>query len=266
MTAEDDVVGGPIALAVDLADAAPEHAGGGAARQYSQRRAWLAGAIRRHPVRACASRRLRRRLCRPWVLAAVGLLAVRFARSALLMDRILQPPALEVVLLNAPGQAETIKSTACWRRPPWKGAADAPAMATRPMPCWSDAAAPGLGVPEAGLLPRPFEAMRQAAKRVAGAGARAASSAIQSKARIRGAIPAKWPAAGGAPAAFDAANCGPRNRMRQPRNARPRKRFFSPTTREAVFAACFSELRRAVGKQRHAGFPGAGWRKTVSVN
>jgi len=38
-------------------------------------------------------------------------------------------------------------------------------------------------------------------------------------------------------------------------NARPRKRFFSPTTREAVFAAYFSELRRAIEKQGTLDFP-----------
>jgi protein TonB len=38
-------------------------------------------------------------------------------------------------------------------------------------------------------------------------------------------------------------------------NARPRKRFFSPTTREAVFAVYFSELRRAIEKQGTLDFP-----------
>ena len=38
-------------------------------------------------------------------------------------------------------------------------------------------------------------------------------------------------------------------------NARPRKRFFSPTTREAVFAAYFTELRRAIEKQGTLDFP-----------
>jgi protein TonB len=38
-------------------------------------------------------------------------------------------------------------------------------------------------------------------------------------------------------------------------NARPRKRFFSPTTREAVFAAYFNELRRTIEKQGTLDFP-----------
>jgi protein TonB len=38
-------------------------------------------------------------------------------------------------------------------------------------------------------------------------------------------------------------------------NARPRKRFFSPTTREAVFAAYFSELRRAIERRGTLDFP-----------
>jgi protein TonB len=38
-------------------------------------------------------------------------------------------------------------------------------------------------------------------------------------------------------------------------NARPRKRFFSPATREAVFAVYFSELRRAIEKQGTLDFP-----------
>jgi protein TonB len=38
-------------------------------------------------------------------------------------------------------------------------------------------------------------------------------------------------------------------------NARPRKRFFSPSTREAVFAAYYSELRQAVERQGTQDFP-----------
>jgi protein TonB len=182
------------------------------------------------------------------VVLHAGLLTVRFVDPSTL-NRIFEPPVLEVVMLNAPGQSKPVKSQLLAQTAMEGGgnalkghAADALLV---------EAAAPGLELqnqPAATSL----EAMRQQ-QNVLLAQVRDQLDALQTSAEYA-ADPSKVT----------------QQEERQRRltqqiaalekdvateNARPRKRFFSPTTREAVFAAYFNELRRTIEKQGTLDFP-----------
>ena len=177
-----------------------------------------------------------------------GLLTVRFVDPTAL-DRIFQPPILEVVMLNAPGQSKPAKSQLLAQTSMEGGGNVLAGHATEAL--LVDAAAPGLEFQNQ-LAANPIEAMRQQ-QNVLLAQVRDQLSALQNSAESS-ADPSK----------------AMQQEERQRRlvqqiaalekdvateNARPRKRFFSPTTREAVFAAYFTELRRAIEKQGTLDFP-----------
>ena len=177
-----------------------------------------------------------------------GLLTVRFVDPTAL-DRIFQPPILEVVMLNAPVQSKPVKSQLLAQTSMEGGGNVLAGHATEAL--LVDAAAPGLEFQNQ-LAANPIEAMRQQ-QNVLLAQVRDQLSALQNSAESS-ADPSK----------------AMQQEERQRRlvqqiaalekdvateNARPRKRFFSPTTREAVFAAYFTELRRAIEKQGTLDFP-----------
>lgn len=177
-----------------------------------------------------------------------GLLTVRFVDPTAL-DRIFQPPILEVVMLNAPGQSKPVKSQLLAQTSMEGGGNVLAGHATEAL--LVDAAAPGLEFQNQ-LAANPIEAMRQQ-QNVLLAQVRDQLSALQNSAESS-ADPSK----------------AMQQEERQRRlvqqiaalekdvateNARPRKRFFSPTTREAVFAVYFTELRRAIEKQGTLDFP-----------
>ena len=177
-----------------------------------------------------------------------GLLTVRFVDPTAL-DRIFQPPVLEVVMLNTLGQSKPVKSQLLAQTSMEGGgnalaghAADALLV---------EAAAPGLEL-ENQSAANSLEAMRQQ-QNVLLAQVRDQLAAVQSSAELS-ADPSK----------VSQQEERQRRLMQQiaalekdvaTENARPRKRFFSPTTREAVFATYFSELRHAIEKQGTLDFP-----------
>jgi protein TonB len=182
------------------------------------------------------------------VVLHAGLLTVRFVDPSTL-NRIFEPPVLEVVMLNAPGQSKPVKSQLLAQTSMEGGgnalkghAADALLV---------EAAAPGLELQNQPATTS-LEAMRQQ-QNVLLAQVRDQLDALQTSAEYA-ADPSKVT----------------QQEERQRRltqqiaalekdvateNARPRKRFFSPTTREAVFAAYFNELRRTIEKQGTLDFP-----------
>lgn len=169
-----------------------------------------------------------------------GLLTVRFVDPTAL-DRIFQPPVLEVVMLNTLGPSKPVKSQLL-AQTSMEGGGNALA---------GHAAAPGLELqnqPAAASL----EAMRQQ-QNVLLAQVRDQLAALQSSAELS-ADPSK----------VSQQEERQRRLIQQiaalekdvaTENARPRKRFFSPTTRESVFATYFSELRHAIEKQGTLDFP-----------
>lgn len=177
-----------------------------------------------------------------------GLLTVRFVDPTAL-DRIFQPPILEVVMLNAPGQSKPVKSQLLAQTSMEGGGNVLAGHATEAL--LVDAAAPGLEFQNQ-LAANPIEAMRQQ-QNVLLAQVRDQLSALQNSAES---------------SADSSKAMQQEERQRRlvqqiaalekdvaTENARPRKRFFSPTTREAVFAAYFTELRRAIEKQGTLDFP-----------
>jgi protein TonB len=182
------------------------------------------------------------------VVVHAGLLTVRFVDPAAL-DRIFEPPVLEVVMLNTLGQSKPVKSQLLAQTAMEGGgnvvagrAADALLV---------EAAAPGSELQNQSAAAS-VEAMRQQ-QNVLLAQVRDQLATLQSSAESA-ADPSK----------------ATQQEERQRRliqqiaalekdvateNARPRKRFFSPTTREAVFAAYFSDLRHAIEKQGTLDFP-----------
>jgi len=182
------------------------------------------------------------------VVVHAGLLTVRFVDPAAL-DRICEPPVLEVVMLNTLGQSKPVKSQLLAQTAMEGGgnvvaghAADALLV---------EAAAPGSELQNQSAAAS-VEAMRQQ-QNVLLAQIRDQLATLQSSAESA-ADPSK----------------ATQQEERQRRliqqiaalekdvateNARPRKRFFSPTTREAVFAAYFSDLRHAIEKQGTLDFP-----------
>jgi len=182
------------------------------------------------------------------VLVHAALLTVRFVDPAAL-DRIFQPPVLEVVMLNTPGQSKPVKSQLLAQTSMEGGGNALTGHATEAL--LLEAAAPGLEFQNQSAATS-IEAMRQQ-QNVLLAQVRDQLAALQS----------------GAEYAADPNKAAPQEERQRrliqqiaalekdvaTENARPRKRFFSPTTREAVFAAYFSELRRAVEKQGTLDFP-----------
>ena len=177
-----------------------------------------------------------------------GLLAVRFVDPKAL-DRIFQPPILEVVMLNAPGQSKPVKSQLLAQTSMEGGGNVLLGHAAAAL--LVDAATPGLEFQDQPATSS-IEALRQQQNLLL-AQVRDQLTDLQNSAESS-ADPGK----------------STQQEERQRRlvqqiaalekdvateNARPRKRFFSPTTREAVFAAYFSELRRAIERQGTLDFP-----------
>jgi len=177
-----------------------------------------------------------------------GLLTVRFVDPAAL-DRIFQPPILEVVMLNTLGQSKPVKSQLLAQTSMEGGGNVLLGHAAAAL--LVDAATPGLEFQDQPATSS-IEALRQQQNLLL-AQVRDQLTDLQNSAESS-ADPGK----------------STQQEERQRRlvqqiaalekdvateNARPRKRFFSPTTREAVFAAYFSELRRAIERQGTLDFP-----------
>ena len=177
-----------------------------------------------------------------------GLLTVRFVDPTAL-DRIFQPPILEVVMLNAPGQSKPVKSQLLAQTSMEGGGNVLVGHAAAAL--LVDAATPGLEL-EDQTATRSIEAMREQQNLLL--------------AQVRDQLTALQTSAESSADLSKASQQEERQRrlIQQiaalekdvaTENARPRKRFFSPTTREAVFAAYFSGLRRAIEKQGTLDFP-----------
>lgn len=177
-----------------------------------------------------------------------GLLTVRFVDPTAL-DRIFQPPILEVVMLNTLGQSKPVKSQLLAQTSMEGGGSVLLGHAAAAL--LVDAATPGLEFQDQPATSS-IETMREQ-QNVLLAQVRDQLNALQNSAE-------------------SSTDLGKATQQeeRQRRlvqqiaalekdvateNARPRKRFFSPTTREAVFAVYFSELRRAIEKQGTLDFP-----------
>ena len=182
------------------------------------------------------------------LLVHAGLLTVRFVDPAAL-DRIFQPPVLEVVMLNAPGQSKPVKSQLLAQTSMEGGGNALAGHAAEAL--LVEAAAPGLEFQNQ-TAASSIEAMRQQQNLLL--------------AQVRDQLSTLQNSAESATDPLKATQQDERQRrlIQQiaalekdvaTENARPRKRFFSPTTREAVFAAYFSELRRAIEKQGTLDFP-----------
>jgi protein TonB len=165
------------------------------------------------------------------------------------LDRVFEPPALELILLNAPGQSKAVKSPLLAQTAMEGGGNARDGYAKNAL--LIEAAAPGLefqNQPAAGSV----EALRQEQNTLL-AQVRDQLAAIQRNAQR--AVD---------PSVAEQQDERQRRLIQQiaalendvaVENARPRKRFFSPTTREAVFAAYFSEMRHAVEKRGTRDFP-----------
>ena len=177
-----------------------------------------------------------------------GLLTVRFVDPAAL-DRIFQPPILEVVMLNTLGQSKPVKSQLLAQTSMEGGGNVLLGHAAAAL--LVDAATPGLEFQDQPANSS-IETMREQQNLLL-AQVRDQLTALQNSAE----------------SSADPGNAT-QQEERQRRlaqqiaalekdvaseNARPRKRFFSPTTREAVFAVYFSELRHAIEKQGTLDFP-----------
>ena len=177
-----------------------------------------------------------------------GLLTVRFVDPSAL-DRIFQPPILEVVMLNTLGQSKPVKSQLLAQTSMEGGGHVLLGHAAAAL--LVDAATPGLEFQDQPATSS-IETMREQQNLLL-AQVRDQLTALQNSAE----------------SSADPGNAT-QQEERQRRlaqqiaalekdvaseNARPRKRFFSPTTREAVFAVYFSELRRAIEKQGTLDFP-----------
>lgn len=177
-----------------------------------------------------------------------GLLTVRFVDPTAL-DRIFQPPILEVVMLNTLGQSKPVKSQLLAQTSMEGGGNVLLGHAAAAL--LVDAATPGLEFQDQPANSS-IETMREQQNLLL-AQVRDQLTALQNSAE----------------SSADPGNAT-QQEERQRRlaqqiaalekdvaseNARPRKRFFSPTTREAVFAVYFSELRRAIEKQGTLDFP-----------
>ncbi len=177
-----------------------------------------------------------------------GLLTVRFVDPSAL-DRIFQPPILEVVMLNTLGQSKPVKSQLLAQTSMEGGGNVLLGHAAAAL--LVDAATPGLEFQDQPATSS-IETMREQQNLLL-AQVRDQLNALQNSAE----------------SSADPGNAT-QQEERQRRlaqqiaalekdvaseNARPRKRFFSPATREAVFAVYFSELRRAIEKQGTLDFP-----------
>jgi len=177
-----------------------------------------------------------------------GLLTVRFVDPTAL-DRIFQPPILEVVMLNAQGQSKPVKSQLLAQTSMEGGGNVLLGHAAAAL--LVDAATPSLEFQDQPATSS-IEALREQQNLLL-AQVRDQLTDLQNSAESS-ADPGK----------------ATQQEERQRRlvqqiaalekdvateNARPRKRFFSPATREAVFAVYFSELRRAIEKQGTLDFP-----------
>ena len=177
-----------------------------------------------------------------------GLLTVRFVDPSAL-DRIFQPPILEVVMLNTLGQSKPVKSQLLAQTSMEGGGNVLLGHAAAAL--LVDAATPGLEFQDQPANSS-IETMREQQNLLL--------------ARVRDQLTALQNSAESSADPGNATQQEERQRRLAQQiaalekdvaseNARPRKRFFSPTTREAVFAVYFSELRRAIEKQGTLDFP-----------
>lgn len=176
------------------------------------------------------------------------LLTVRFVDPAAL-DRIFQPPILEVVMLNAPGRSKPVKSQLLAQTSMEGGGNVLLGHAAAAL--LVDAATPGLEFQDQPATSS-IEALREQQNLLL-AQVRDQLTALQSNAESS-ADPGKSTQQGERQRRL-VQQIAALEKDVATENARPRKRFFSPTTREAVFAAYFSELRRAIEKQGTLDFP-----------
>ena len=177
-----------------------------------------------------------------------GLLTVRFVDPTAL-DRIFQPPILEVVMLNAPGQSKPVKSQLLAQTSMEGGGNVLLGHAAAAL--LVDAATPSLEFQDQPATSS-IEALREQQNLLL--------------AQVRDQLTDLQNSAESAVDPGKATQQEERQRRLVQQiaalekdvateNARPRKRFFSPATREAVFAVYFSELRRAIEKQGTLDFP-----------
>ena len=182
------------------------------------------------------------------LLLHAGLLTVRFVAPTT-WDRVLEPPPLEVVLVNARGHSKPVAATLLAQTSLEGGGLAQRSTGSKALPL--EAAAPGLEFQDQAAS-NAVQAMRQEQNLLL--------------AQVREQLASLQQSAVDAVDPLTAAQQEERRRSLAQQiailekdvaaeNARPRKRFFSPSTREAVFAAYYSELRQAVERQGTQDFP-----------
>jgi len=189
------------------------------------------------------------------VLAHVALLAIRFADPAA-FDRMFQETPLEVILVNAKSREPPPEKATAVAQTSLAGGGDLDrGRATSPLP------------------PSSFTAIGDSAEE-----AQRRIDAMQEQqmlllARLReqlAALPLPDPRTPGTPSEADAQEEKRRQllellaqieRRVNEENARPKKRYISPSTREAAYAVYVDALRRRIEARGTAHFPQAGGRK-----
>ncbi|MES2530077.1 MAG: energy transducer TonB [Pseudomonadota bacterium] len=182
------------------------------------------------------------------VLAHAALLGVRFAAPAA-FDRVFQNTPLEVILVNASTSEQPDKANLIAQRSLAGGGDLDKGRATSPLP------------PSA--FTSPGDASNDAQRQVEAMQAQQMLLLSQLKDQLA-AMPAVDPRQPGAPA--DAAAQAERRRQRvnllaeierrvNAENARPKKRYISPATREAAYAVYVDTLRRRIEARGTENFP-----------
>ncbi|OBS29740.1 energy transducer TonB [Tepidimonas fonticaldi] len=192
----------------------------------------------------------------PWALAVsvavhAAVLTVRFV-PPLRPERVLQDTPLEVILVNARGEQAPERPQAI-AQANLAGGGDADrGRATSPLP--------------PAMLMRAGDALDDEEQRIEAMKERQSRLLAQLRQEI---------ARLSAPQPADASDAQAREQLRQAlvktlaeiekrineENARPRKRYISPATREAVYALYYDELRRRIEDRGTAQFPEQGGRK-----
>ncbi|MCX7662351.1 MAG: TonB C-terminal domain-containing protein [Tepidimonas fonticaldi] len=192
----------------------------------------------------------------PWALAVsvavhAAVLTVRFV-PPLRPERVLQDTPLEVILVNARGEQAPDRPQAI-AQANLAGGGDADrGRATSPLP--------------PAMLMRPGDALDDEEQRIEAMKERQSRLLAQLRQEI---------ARLSAPQPADASDAQAREQRRQAlvktlaeiekrineENARPRKRYISPATREEVYALYYDELRRRIEDRGTAQFPEQGGRK-----
>jgi periplasmic protein TonB len=189
------------------------------------------------------------------VLAHAALLAVRFV-DPVAFDRVFQDTPLEVVLVNARSDQKPAKAQAIAQANLAGGGEAAQGRATSPLP------------PAAQV--RTGEALEDEQERIEALKEQQSRMLAQLRRQL-----ATLPPPDAQDAKPSAEEAAARERKRQAlmqtlaeierrineENARPRKRYVSPATREEVYAVYYDELRRRIEDRGTAQFPEAGGRK-----